>query len=426
MSIFRNEKRKTVKMGMKKVLSMLFVLAVSFVLVNADVQEVIKFEAADGAYSDRAGFATDIDGNLAVIGAYLHDNNRYNNDGAVYVYRFDGTDWEYDGELTSPNPTHDDEFGFSVAVAGNYIVVGARYDDENEYSSGAAYVFEKGPYGWALKNQLIASDSDAGDFFGRSVASDGQYILVGAPGRDGENGNISNSGAVYVYSADTVGSGVQFELFKIVPSDGEVDDEFGTSLDIDGDTAVIGVRNDDDRGSNAGSTYVYQRVGDDWYKTAKLYASDAAAGDKFGYSAHVSGDVIVVGAYLEDTKGTNAGSAYVYRYGSAFVWAQEAKLNAPDSESQDYFGVMVAIDGDNIVVGAPKNDNANGTAAGSVYYFNYNGSSWNLEETLIASDGDDNDHFSRVAISGNNILVGAPDDDTAGANAGSAYIFEIL
>jgi 6-phosphogluconolactonase (cycloisomerase 2 family) len=205
----------------------------------------------------------------------------------------------------------------------------------------------------------------------------------------------------------------------LVASDGPANDQFGQSVAIDGETLVVGAHFDDDAGASSGSAYVFVRVGSSWTQQAKLAASDAAAGDQFGKSVAISGDTVVVGAHIDAHGGAaEAGSAYVFvRVGTS--WTQQAKLTATDAAAFDQLGQSVAIEGDSVVAGA-RFDEDGGTKGGSVYAFVRSGSSWTQQTKLTASD----DMFGKsVAISGDTVVAGARFDDDGGSNSGSAYTF---
>ena len=208
-------------------------------------------------------------------------------------------------KLTASDGAADDEFGYSVAIDGEYALVGAYGDDDNGNYSGSAYVFKRDGSSWTQQAKLVASDGAAGDYFGYSVAIDGEYSLVGAYGDD-DNG--STSGSAYVFKRD--GSSWTQQA-KLVASDGAAGDYFGYSVALDGEYALMGAFLDDDKGSKSGSAYVFKRDGSSWTQQAKLVASDGAVDDYFGYSVAIDGEYALVGAYRDDDKGTNSGSAYV-------------------------------------------------------------------------------------------------------------------
>jgi hypothetical protein len=200
------------------------------------------------------------------------------------------------------------------------------------------------------------------------------------------------------------------------------------SVAVDGDTIVVGASLDDanDNGVRSGSGYVFTRSGTVWAKQEQLTASDGDSNDSFGVSVAVDGDTIVIGAALNDANdnGADSGSAYVFTR-NGVVWSQQGKLTASDGASDDSFGVSVAVDGDTIVVGASLDDaNDNGVRSGSGYVFTRSGTVWAKQEQLVASDGASEDFFGRsVAVSGDTIVIAAPYDDDNGFDSGSVYIY---
>ena len=211
---------------------------------------------------------------------------------------------------------------------------------------------------------------------------------------------------------------------RLLAPDGAANDELGDAVDVEGDTAVLGAR---EHNGGRGAVYVFTRVGDGWLNTAKLTASDAAAGDGLGDSVAIEGDTIVAGANTDDVGGhANAGSVYTFARTGAAVRVQTAKLTAADGEDNDFLGSSVAIDGDTIVAGATADDIGLNTAQGSVYTFSRAGApARNQTAKLTAGDGAMGDRLGgSVAVDGDTIVAGAA-SDTVGANTGqgSAYTF---
>ena len=216
----------------------------------------------------------------------------------------------------------------------------------------------------------------------------------------------------------------QTEVAKLTASDAAAFDFFGESVSISGDTALVGAPLDDDAGSDSGSASVFVRSGTTWTQQAKLTAGDAAALDQFGESVSISGDTAVVGAFGDDDAGVNSGSAYVF-VRSGTTWTQQAKLTASDAAAGDQFGRSVSISGDTALVGAVGDDDA-GSDSGSAYVFVRSGTTWTQQSKLTAGDAAAFDFFGfSVSISGDTVLVGAQGDDDAGTASGSAYIFEL-
>ena len=208
------------------------------------------------------------------------------------------------------------------------------------------------------ESKRTASDGAAADRFGRSVSISGDYAVIGAYYNDDDDGN--RSGSAYIFERD--GAGNWNEVQKLTPSDGAEFDYFGNSVSISGNYAVIGAYGDDDNGANSGSAYVFERSGSagNWSEVEKLTASDGAASDRFGYAVSISGNTVVIGADSDDDdNGGNSGSAYVFERGGAGNWSETQKLTASDGAGFDFFGISVSISGNTVVIGA-DNDDDNG------------------------------------------------------------------
>jgi len=405
----------------------------------------------DGAASDWFGASIAFDGDTVVVGAPgpFPDSEI---PGYVHVYTRGDTSsgsstWTLQAKLVANDGATDDRFGTSVAIHGSTIVVGAAYDDTDDDTDdvfnphGSAYVFIRDGSGtsanWTQQAKLVAEDGAASDFFGGSVAIDGDTIVVGARL---DNANGYDSGSAYVYTRDGTGTIAKWsQQTKLVAEDGAPFDYFGIRVAIHGDTIVVGAyRDDTDNGSNSGSAYVYTRDGTGtsakWTQQTKLVANDGAADDRFGWSVAIHGNTIVVGANRDDTdNGEDSGSAYVYTRagtGTSAKWTQQTKLVAEDGAANDNFGVSVAIHGDTIIVGAywDGDDTDNGTNSGSAYVYTRGGTGksakWTQQAKLVAEDGAAGDLFG-TTIHGDTIVVGAALDDTDnGEDSGSAYVFD--
>jgi len=393
----------------------------------------VKITASDGAGSDNFGWSVAISGDTAIVGARFGDGNATDS-GSAYVYRGDegGVDnWGQVTKITASDGAGFDFFGVSVAISGDTAIVGAPTDDDNGTDSGSAYVYrrdERGVDNWGQVTKITASDGAAGDHFGESVAISGDTAIVGAS-TDDDNGD--GSGSAYVYRRDEGGVDTWGQVTKITASDGAPFDNFGFSVAISGDTAIVGAVSDDDNGFDFGSAYVYRRDEggvDNWGQVTKITASDGAAFDYFGWSVAISGDTAIVGAYVDDDNGTSSGSAYVYRRDEGGVdnWGQVTKITASDGAADDLFGFSVAISGDTAIVGALQDDD-NGSNSGSAYVYQRDEGgvdNWGQVTKITASDGAADDRFGwSVAVSGDTAIVGAYLDDDNGSNAGSAYVY---
>ncbi|MBW2078208.1 MAG: FG-GAP repeat protein [Deltaproteobacteria bacterium] len=309
-------------------------------------------------------------------------------------------------------------FGYSVSIDGIYAIVGAPYDDYREKSSGAAYVFKHEGDTWVEEVKLKAGDAEGYDYFGDCVSISGDYAIVGAYGDD-DGG--SYSGAAYIFRRE---GSTWVEEVKLKAGDAEGYDYFGDCVSISGDYAIAGAPYDDDRGYNSGAAYIFRREGDTWIEEAKLTADDSAAFDNFGYSVAISGDYAIVGAYGNSEYGSYSGAAYIFKREES-NWIEQAKITAGDPAASSYFGYSVAIRDDFAIVGAYGNSEG-GSYSGAAYIFRREGSTWVEEVKLKAGDAEEYDYFGDcVSISGDSAIAGAPYEDSNENSSGAAYIYSI-
>ncbi|MBM3945241.1 MAG: hypothetical protein FJ317_07135, partial [SAR202 cluster bacterium] len=300
----------------------------------ATVTELAKLVASDGAAGDGFGYSIAIDGDSAVMGAHGDGGAQ----GAAYVFIRDGDTWSQQAKLTASDGAAGDFFGISVAISGDSVLVGA-YGDGG--ARGAAYVFTRSGTTWSQQAKLTASDGEANHHFGNSVAVSGDTAVVGAHAASFTG--LSQTGTAYVYvRSGGTWSGQQ----KLNPSNSEGVHEFGISVAISGDTAVVGAHHDQvkDPGQEEGgilgqgAAHVFVRSGDTWSQQAKLVASDGEVNDNLGISVAISGDTVVAGAYTDDVGGNvNQGAGYVFMR-SGTTWSEQSKLTASDGAASDFFG----------------------------------------------------------------------------------------
>jgi hypothetical protein len=319
-------------------------------------------------------------------------------------------------KITADDAARSDFFGYSVSISGDYVVIGARLDDDGCNHSGSAYIFIREGDGWTEQAKLTADDAARSDFFGCSVSINGDYAVFGANNDIGED-----EGSAYIFVRDGANWTQQA---KLTANDADAVDEFGKSVSINGDYAVVGAMGNFLDGEDEGSAYIFVRNGADWTQQAKLTAEDAAAGDEFGCSVSISGDYAVIGACGDDDDGSCSGSAYIFaRDGED--WVQQAKLTANDAEAVDYFGCSVSISEDHAVIGALYDDDG-GDKSGSVYIFVREDDNWTQLAKLTAEDAAAGDEFGcSVSISGDYAVIGACGDDDDGWSSGSAYIYNL-
>jgi len=325
-----------------------------------------------------------------------------------------------DLKLTANDGAAGDRFGYSISVSGDTAVVGAIADDDGGDQTGSAYIYRLDGTGWMQEAKLLPADAAAVDQFGSSVSVSGDVAVIGAR-FDDDNG--SDSGSAYVFRFDGT-SWVQEA--KLLAADGANGDRFGFSVSISGSAAVIGAYRNDDNGGNSGSAYVFRFDGMSWVQEAKLLPADGDANDLFGYSASVSGDTAVIGTPFDDDNGDNSGSAYVFRFDGT-SWAQEAKLlPASGATGDDNFGASVSVSGSAAVIGTPFDDD-NGAESGSAHVFRFDGTSWAQETKLLPAGGAAVDRIFgwSVSVSDGTAVIGAYLDNANGAASGSAYIFDL-
>ncbi|MBI4750747.1 MAG: FG-GAP repeat protein [Acidobacteria bacterium] len=345
----------------------------------------------------------------------------YDDREAVYPVTIDPT-FGQQSKLVASDGAANDLFGVRVAISGETAVIGAIGDTVGANGSqGSAYVFVRSGTAWSQQQKLTAADGAASDLFGISVAIDGDTVVVGTRGDD--VGANANQGSAYVF----VRSGTTWaQQQKLTASDGAANDNFGQSVAINSNTVVVGANLDDVGASgNRGSAYVFVRTGTIWTQQQQLTAAGGADNDQFGSSVAISGDTVVVGAFQVDVSGRfDQGSAYVF-VRSGTTWSQQQQLTASDGAGADLFGVSVAISGETVVVGAPQADVSGRSSQGAAYVFVRSGTVWSQQQKLTASDGAANDDFGRsVAISGETVVAGSRQDDVGGnGNQGSAYVF---
>lgn len=375
--------------------------------------------------------------------------------------------------LKASNTNAGDYFGYAVAVSGNTVVVGARgessnapgvngnQNDNSVSSAGAVYVFVKTGNTWSQQAYLKSASPDSHDEFGASLAIEGDTLAVGDwsddSGSVGVNGNpaddtMPGAGSVYIFARS--GSTWSQQAY-LKASNPDQQDSFGISVALSGNTLVVGAEAEDSGATgvggnqadnsaiDSGAAYVFVRNGTTWSQQAYLKASNTAAGDAFGHSVGLSGDLVVVGAAREDSNATSingnqadnsatdAGAAYAFsRSGS--TWTQQAYLKASDARAGDSFGGSIGVSGDTAVVGAE----GAGDLAGQAYVLVRSGTTWSQQALLTPSNAEHADLFGyRVAISGDTVVVssyyessGATGVDGNSANndatwSGAAYVF---
>jgi len=320
----------------------------------------------DGAAGKFFGSSVALSGDTAFVGA-RGDSSRGNFAGAVYVFVRDASgQWSQAQKLTADGGVAGDLFGCSVALLGDTALIGARGSENNSTPPGAAYIFTRGTDGqWHQLQKLAAGDGTAGDGFGFSVALSDNTAVIGA--RRGVNDTGSISGAAYIFTPDVSGQWNQWQ--KLTASDGANGDEFGYSVAASEDTVLVGSHFAQGVGDStstlaAGAVYDFVLgagpIGTIWEEVQKLVASDGGARDEFGFSVALNGDTALVGAPQNNTGGGATGAVYVFALlsntqGNSQL-TEKQKLAARDGAATDAFGSSVVFNGDTALVGAPFDD----------------------------------------------------------------------
>ena len=375
-----------------------------------------KIYAIGAAQCEQFGKGLDMDGDRIVVGAHAAGDDPplpcATGPGAAYVFDRVGSGWIQRQRLVASDGGSGDEFGNTVGVSGDRIVVGAEFHDGAVSNSGAAYVFELQGSTWVEVAKLVPSDSTNGHYFARSVAISGDLIACGTR-FDKDNGN--QAGAAYIFERDAAGN--WNEVQKIKASDGDSKDLFGNSIAIDGTRVVVGAYyKGGAAGSKTGAAYVYELQGSTWVETAKLEASDQESNAEFGRSVAVSGNRVLVGATFDDS----SGSAYVFELQGS-TWVEMGKLEPSNGQSGDRFGESCEIDGDHAVVGSRSANFPQDS--GAVFHYAYENGEWVEHAILKPFGASPGDRFGyNCSVSGDVIVGGGPFDHSA---FGTAAIFSI-
>ncbi|MBK6997281.1 MAG: HYR domain-containing protein [Lewinellaceae bacterium] len=342
-------------------------------------------------------------------------------------------DWERIAKRFSSDPNGLNEYGISVDIDGDYAIVGANQKNPNGQTIGAAYLLfrnQNGPNAWGQITKLDAPGLLPGDNFGASVAIAGGVAVVGSPLADDQ---IGNEGSVSIFYQNIANPDQWDFVKKITALDADASDHFGASVALDGDRLLVGANHDDESGTDAGAAYIfYQNHGgaDQWGQVAKLLATTGNTNDNFGVSVALDGEYAMVGANGVDGLWQDAGAAYIFgrnQFGQD-AWGQISKLRAAQSGQNDNFGASVAISGPWAFVGADRND-LKGADAGAAFAFykNQNGisDSWGQRHVLLDYNGHAGARYgSGVAIDGGYAVVSAKgDDDNFGEDSGTGFVY---
>ena len=350
--------------------------------------------------------------------------------------------------LNPTTPAAEDRFGSAVAVSGDTLAIGAR----GYGTTGAVFIYERDAGGagqWGQTVVVVPSDAAEEDRFGHAVDIEGDLLAVSAISDDDPNPSaaagvtsLDSSGSVYFFERDAGGPGQWGQVGKIVAGNGMIFDNFGYDLALSGNLLAVGAWTEDELlvghettrvGVDAGVAYVFERnaATGAWEEQAFVESQrdlvdGKASFDNYARRVALSGDTLIVGASEETANDADQGSVYVYErnIGGPNQWGTAAVLRAGEGRPFDRLGRSVAIDGDTIVAGATGDDDI-GSGSGSAFVFQRIDGQWVESVKLLAGDGIGFERFGEmVAIDGDTIIVGAPDQDDMGAKSGAIYVFQ--
>ena len=350
---------------------------------NSQILGEYKITAYDGDYNDFFGKSISIDGDWLVVGS-LYDDVNGEKSGSVYVYYYDGSNWQFHTKLIPADGSPYDRFGYSVDISHNNIVVGSVYDDDMGEDSGSVYVYSKNLNSWSLDDKLYSSNQQADDFFGISLSIDLNKIVVGSVYND-QNG--LNSGSVTTFSYD-ISNGWQEQQILLAPDGGEYD-LFGNDIDLHNNRLIVGAFHKDTEYINSGSVYIYDYSNDMFNFNLSIHPDDRSINDNFGLSVSVFNDYISVGS-IDDDNGINSGAVYIYKLGESSVLNQ-VKYTPEDVSEYDEFSGSISLYGNQLLVGSQFDDDL-GESSGSAYITTYKGCSnelaCNYSLGLLADDSE--------------------------------------
>lgn len=366
--------------------------------------------ANDGASFESFGYAIALHGDMAVIGAPAATIGGNQAQGAVYVFQQIAGTWTQMQKLIANDGAAFDDFGNSVAFDGSTIIVGAPDAAINgNAAQGAAYIFTESAGSWTQTQKLVATDGAFGNEFGESVAIEGQTALIGAIQL------LHGPGAAYVFN-DSDGSWTQAQ--KLIAAEGS--DTFGDAVALDGDEALIGAQQTSVGGLlDAGAAFVFANENGTWTETALLTAREKSIFGSFGGSVALQGSIALIGAAGTLVNGVQTGAAYIFQERDG-TWREGQQLTAGDALAGDGFGSSVALSGSQALIGA---DQYATNGKGKAYLFQASGNSLTQVGEARAANGAGGDEFGwSVALDGRKVLLGAPNASVEGnEGAGAVY-----
>lgn len=377
-----------------------------------------RLTASDAAADDEFGISVSVSGDAAIVGAPGAECGNGENCGAAYVFRFNGNVWVEEKKLTPVCPGSNGYFGSAVSLSGDAAAAGAPGPDCTgcgDCGRASVYRFQGGE--WSHEQELTGSDARSGDLFGISVSLSGNLCVAGAWLDDCAAGIDCGSGYIYQFNGtDWV------EQPKITASDAWRDDLFGLSISADGERVVVGAHWDDCNINTCCAPSAAPGCDDPDIEACVCADVPSCCGVEWSELCTHAIDTLGCG-----TCGIDCGSAYVFRFDGS-EWVEEEQLVASDAAPNDWFGESVAMSGHWVVAAAPGQSAGHGAPiVGSAYTYRFNGDFWVEEHMLAGSDTQAGDRFgSDVSLNGATAIIGASKDDCAeGVDCGSAYVFRL-
>eukprot|EP00933_Yihiella_yeosuensis_P076543 TRINITY_DN8635_c1_g1_i1.p1 TRINITY_DN8635_c1_g1~~TRINITY_DN8635_c1_g1_i1.p1 ORF type:complete len:604 (-),score=63.01 TRINITY_DN8635_c1_g1_i1:107-1918(-) len=401
-------------------LSNLFIIFLCRLCSVSAVLQVDTFKEAGTVSTDLYGHSVSMSGTIAVVGS----PGKQSATGEAYIYEQSFGSWGRTAILKASDAAVGDRFGSSVKASGDRVIIGA-YDDDGwtgvQSGTGAVYIYNKTGNVWGNEVKIIGNDSLAADNFGMSVSIDGNTAVVGADWHN--SGKGAGSGGVYVFNWN--GSSWVQEA-KLVANDSQSFSRFGASVDVSGDTVIVGAYNDnvDQTNIGSGSAYVFRKVGNSWIQEWKFTGGvNASQNDRFGYSVAVSGDWAVVGSYWDDEGALDAGAAHLWMRNSTHGWMEINKIYAPSPQEANRFGISVDISGNLLIIGE-EFDSDDGTYSGSAYvYAELENRVWTLKQKISAENATSSEFFGR-SVSIHDSVVGPFSCMVGAPGANSTMMFD--
>jgi hypothetical protein len=367
--------------------------------------------SSDRRAGDRFGSGLALGGQWLFVGANQRGDTGVDA-GAAYLFNHDGTNWSETSKLVPQTGEEYDIYSGGIDMSGDTVVAGSQHDSQQDYQAGAAHLYEHDGSGWGSSTRIADGNGGVDDRFGAATALDGDLMAIGQP-----TAQSYVRGTVFLYG-HTAASG--WSQVGSINGDNVEADRFGKALDLEGTRLAVGAPWDGD----GGALYVFDHSMGSWSQSARLIPMDNGQYDVFGGAVDLGSDRLVVGATDHDLNGVQTGAAYVYDYAGA-IWTEAGKLVGSDSASYDSFGEAVAVDAGLAAVGAPGHDAGGETNAGAVYLFQASPNGWTELVKLTANTPQRLGAFGTdVALRGDYLYVGAPRENTSNSGTGAVYVFK--